>query len=202
MVVFKSNRVKLNVKLQATQLVKTYGDTLLRTIYKYLPARAEFFDNFLLRANNKYSLNDPFEISPSIDCLPDVCQKEPYGMFRSCNPDDLESFLKSSPIESRWETIGHLFYRSQGIISLTETRDNLLMWSHYADEHKGIVVEFHAHNPFFTESYRSLLFPSIGKASRVLYRKERLTKLSSEDIMEILWRYSFINPTNGIMKKK
>nr|WP_280620826.1 DUF2971 domain-containing protein [Vibrio lentus] len=76
------------------------------------------------------------------------------------------------------------------------------MWSHYADEHKGIVVEFHAHNPFFTESYRSLLFPSIGKASRVLYRKERLTKLSSEDIMEILWRYSFINPTNGIMKKK
>lgn len=36
-----------------------------------------------------------------------------------------------------------------GILSLTTKFDNLLMWSHYANEHKGFVVEFNSENDFF-----------------------------------------------------
>ncbi|MCH7989143.1 MAG: DUF2971 domain-containing protein [Planctomycetes bacterium] len=32
--------------------------------------------------------------------------------------------------------------RKVGILSLTERNDDILMWSHYADEHKGICIEF------------------------------------------------------------
>ncbi|MEZ8384971.1 DUF2971 domain-containing protein [Vibrio splendidus] len=163
---------------------------MLRTIYKYLPPREDFFDNFLLRASNKDSLNDPFEMNPSINCLEDICLKEPYGIFRPCNSDDLNQFLESIPIEERWESIGHVFCRGLGIISLTETKDNLLMWSHYAQEHRGIVVEFDFHHPFFSESYRTLMSPNLGRASRVLYRKERLSKLNNDDFMEIFFHKS------------
>ncbi|TOC13300.1 hypothetical protein CGJ90_24575, partial [Vibrio parahaemolyticus] len=31
---------------------------------------------------------------------------------------------------------------SFGICSLSKTFENILMWSHYADNHKGFVVEF------------------------------------------------------------
>lgn len=36
-----------------------------------------------------------------------------------------------------------------GILCLTESPDNLLMWAHYADSHRGFVVEFDENSPFF-----------------------------------------------------
>jgi Protein of unknown function (DUF2971) len=37
-----------------------------------------------------------------------------------------------------------------GILCLTESFENLLMWSHYAKSHQGCVLEFNAHHPFFS----------------------------------------------------
>lgn len=55
-----------------------------------------------------------------------------------------------------------------GILSLTKRNDNLHMWTHYANEHKGFVIEFDTNNEFFNfpqEIKYSLLRPSlkIGK---------------------------------------
>jgi hypothetical protein len=36
-----------------------------------------------------------------------------------------------------------------GLICFTTQRDNLLMWSHYADGHKGVVIGFDSDHPFF-----------------------------------------------------
>jgi len=36
-----------------------------------------------------------------------------------------------------------------GILSLTTSKDNLLMWAHYANEHKGFTVEFNEESDFF-----------------------------------------------------
>ena len=52
----------------------------------------------------------------------------------------------------------------RGIFSLTKTKRNLLMWSHYASEHKGIALGFDSNHPFF----RNNLY-------EVLYTKERLS---------------------------
>jgi len=38
-----------------------------------------------------------------------------------------------------------------GVLSLTETPREPLMWSHYADSHKGFVIEFDEKHSFFTE---------------------------------------------------
>lgn len=35
------------------------------------------------------------------------------------------------------------------MLSLTRKRNNLLMWSHYADSHRGFVIGFDPDNPFF-----------------------------------------------------
>lgn len=36
-----------------------------------------------------------------------------------------------------------------GILSLTEKRDNLLMWAHYAQNHQGLVIEFDEAHEYF-----------------------------------------------------
>ncbi|MFH0790404.1 MAG: DUF2971 domain-containing protein [Candidatus Omnitrophota bacterium] len=43
-----------------------------------------------------------------------------------------------------------------GVFCMTEKKDNILMWSHYADGHRGICLEFHSihSNPFFAIAYQ------------------------------------------------
>lgn len=38
-----------------------------------------------------------------------------------------------------------------GVLCLTEERDNILMWSHYAKSHTGICLEFKTDDPFFSQ---------------------------------------------------
>ncbi|WP_394389754.1 DUF2971 domain-containing protein [Shewanella woodyi] len=93
---------------------------MLDKIYKYMPLRKEFFDNFLIRGSQKYVLNDPFELRPSSGNTQKILAENSYFDF--------------------------------AVVSLSETNNNLLMWSHYADQHRGIVVEFDASHELF-ESY-------------------------------------------------
>ncbi len=43
-----------------------------------------------------------------------------------------------------------------GVLSLTEKPDNLPMWAHYAQQHKGFVIEFNGTDPFFNQLPDSL----------------------------------------------
>lgn len=61
--------------------------------------------------------------------------------------------------------------KTYGFFCLTTNKDNLIMWSHYAANHKGIVVGFDAHHPFFRGSHD--FYP-------VEYLPERIS-LSSND---------------------
>ena len=135
---------------------------MLSSIYKYSPARDDFFDNYLIRATTRGALNDPFEVSLTNDFL------DSAYLNKKSNKRLTEEILRET---------GARQYRNQGIISLTETRDNLLMWSHYAEEHKGYVIEFNSDHDFFNKTYvgGSESDPSrSGRLTRVLYRKERL----------------------------
>ena len=53
--------------------------------------------------------------------------------------------------------------REVGILSLTEKRDNLLMWAHYASNHAGFVIEFDEKHPFFDQGRE------IGHLQKVRY---------------------------------
>ncbi|PMH37131.1 hypothetical protein BCU68_08510 [Vibrio sp. 10N.286.49.B3] len=95
---------------------------MLDKIFKYTGLRLDFFDNMLMRASQKYALNDPFELRPS---------------HRESN----KAFADAS-------------YFDYAVVSLSETNNNLLMWSHYADQHKGMVIEFDMKKPLF-DSYKT-----------------------------------------------
>lgn len=146
---------------------------MVSSLYKYLPARVSFFDNYLIRATNKLGLNDPFEVNPSIDFFVSFCQVTNETRFGN-TPEEIKRYLLSRPRNSNWRELGLTWYKDHGIVSLTETKDNLLMWSHYADEHRGLAVEFDITHEFFNTQYATDSNSHTGKVQRVLYRKERL----------------------------
>jgi len=47
------------------------------------------------------------------------------------------------------EVMARKFEELIGILCLSESVDNLLMWAHYADSHQGFVIEFDERSPFF-----------------------------------------------------
>jgi hypothetical protein len=102
---------------------------MLDKIYKYTAIRTEFFDNLMIRASQKYALNDPFELRPSH------------------NPDN------SGADKNAFSTLSDESYFDYAVVSLSETNNNLLMWSHYAEQHQGMVIEFDSSKPLF-DDYR------------------------------------------------
>jgi hypothetical protein len=149
------------------------------TLFKYMAPRHNFFQNYLLRASNKFCLNDPFEVCPSVKFFSNlIFNMKPKSLRLGSSEEEIASNISKSDEWSTWSDGGFDDFRENGFISLSETNDNLLMWAHYAKDHTGCVVEFDVTNRFFNDTYTSG-DQLIGKINRVLYRKERLLKHES-----------------------
>jgi len=114
-----------------------------------MPFREDFFDNFLLRATPVYDLNDPFEGAVTFDHIKD--ENDILNKFFNLTEEQsylLNDFLGSTQMDL------HDF----GIISLTEDPLNPIMWSHYADNHKGFVIQLDVSNSFFDGANKNIKF--------------------------------------------
>ncbi|WP_349922253.1 DUF2971 domain-containing protein [Aeromonas veronii] len=110
-------------------------------LYKYyteLPI--SYFDNPNLKISPPESLNDPFEsIIPSelkSLTVEDTREKYELNLTKDGHPrDDISAQLIND--------MGYLgMVRSIGIISMSETSRNLLMWAHYANNHQGFCIGY------------------------------------------------------------
>lgn len=59
--------------------------------------------------------------------------------------------LKRQYIE-RLNKLGTSHITELGVLSLTENKENILMWAHYAAQHTGFCLEFDAYNLFFARA--------------------------------------------------
>ncbi|QYK13918.1 DUF2971 domain-containing protein [Shewanella rhizosphaerae] len=133
----------------------------MKKIYKYMPYREDFFLKFRLRASQRGVLNDPFELSPAQDLVDKVLRD---GLSKD--------FFEQA---EQFSTDGN--FNEVGVISFTENYNNLLMWSHYANEHKGIVIEFDYEKLNYYFNYK---LSSSNTIERVLYNRERFSPLQNE----------------------
>ncbi|UPT57089.1 DUF2971 domain-containing protein [Dickeya zeae] len=132
-----------------------------RFLYKYMPIRDkdEFFTNPMIRATPALSLNDPFEGYFNEIQVKDASINQRkfyknYGLDANDDPDDYQINESVGVLQGDISDLG--------IISLSESYNNPLMWAHYASEHKGMVVEFDFNESFFEDS----ILTNNGKSSR------------------------------------
>lgn len=109
----------------------------------------------------------------SLTRLAEVIAKR-LPLKRGVDPRDLVlSALEILPVRARLGyglRIQRDFGDRLGILSLGETPDVLLMWAHYADCHRGFVVEFDADHAFF---HQGLPDSHLGTVQPVRYSNER-----------------------------
>ncbi|HHQ4534575.1 TPA: DUF2971 domain-containing protein [Aeromonas veronii] len=97
----------------------------METYYKYsglMPL--SFFRRPTIKISVPAHLNDPFERYPSRDILKALEQ----------HSASIDSELYSGDIDN--------MIQCNGVVSLSETQRNSLMWAHYGDHHKGMCIGF------------------------------------------------------------
>lgn len=124
-------------------------------LYKYVPFAGgeRIIDgNAVLFAQPK-TFNDPFDV-PS---YPDELAGEP-----------------ASAILGRLRTMAknYIWAENTGILSLTRTPANVLMWAHYADKHQGMVIGIDVEAAGFTDEQSNLIPAQYGS---VVYVSRRVT---------------------------
>lgn len=156
------------------------SDSQLPTqLYKYQAFTTQSLTNLV---NRQIWLSSPLQFNDPFDCTADVDVKE-------CSEEDLEEILKHTKNELRGDTHFDVLYRTDGKLNSTfrsaissalraetkkvmerrsekglacfsEVHDNMLMWAHYGDGHRGFCLQFDT-------SYAPLT-----KALKVAYQSE------------------------------
>lgn len=174
-------------------------------IYKYMNESRikDILEMNYIRFTQPKYFNDPFELKPHIKGLAsdnflkfhsktlEESIKKEYYTYCSLIPNiTLEQFkqniqekqkeiLENSIIKNGIsQCIKDQINENLGILSLTTKKDNLLMWAHYANEHKGFVIELDKSHLFFNQHKKYKNF--LGQLLKVNYSKTRPSHEFSE----------------------
>ena len=158
-------------------------------LYKYAPWQENDENNFTkknikgskLYFNTPDSFNDPFDNAPNYDigtksrnALLDLFEEETHGKYDV----DLLAEARNIPASAfnkifKDTDFNKLNIAKRGITCFSKDDANILMWSHYANNHSGVCLGFDLDesdehlDKFFDENKNQKLFPN-GKACRLL----------------------------------
>ena len=79
--------------------------------------------------------------------------------------DYIDKQLMPNCLEDRFKRHDELL----GVFCLSQNSDSFLMWSHYADSHKGFIIGFDSEHEFFQKPRRDVNYPEIGFQHPVEY---------------------------------
>lgn len=160
-----------------------------------------------LRFSPLPEFNDPFEMHPFLNALGTPEQEE--AVVRRVEEEN-EGFLRLTP-DQRATVLHHMrtvglaetrkrmvddLHATIGVLSLVKNNsENLLMWAHYADSHKGCVLEFDGSHPWFQTKHGTNQHEFLGVLQEVKYSATRpqvsLLELGKEELLvkAECWRY-------------
>jgi hypothetical protein len=128
-------------------------DWQTRHLYKYMAFNA---NTLALIVNREVyfagpdRLNDPYDCQVSVTGAIDAAIAQAGQETARKVVDKLERFRKLSEILTKMERDT----RGVGVLSLSQDNLNVLMWSHYADEHRGLCLGFRF-SPKITEYHEA-----------------------------------------------
>jgi hypothetical protein len=194
-------------------------------LYKYCaPRRVSDLQSRLIRFTQAIEFNDPFDLSPTYDIFSQEDQSEFIrqdeakggdGKSYTLTPERLSLMLGATRLGQefllrQYQWLGgsfsidnNLAARLQlsltfGVLSLSESYDNLLMWSHYADQHRGFVIEFESESEFLAPNYSKRIPSFLEKveyndlrphlSATTINRPEALVRKASVWAYEREWR--------------
>jgi hypothetical protein len=198
---------------EVEKLIKIISPYPVPFLYKYRSMAskglADIFQQRKIYLCDATKFNDPFECRPLLTDPQSRLKREillkeiTRHRFPNADKRALKKLMKgkehklTDPVILRGTYEG--LVSTVGIYCLSEKKDDLLMWSHYSDSHRGLVVEFKAliENTLFWEAFKVIYqedYPTVSIANIIMnigkadeFRKALLTK-SSHWAYEQEWR--------------
>lgn len=138
----------------------------------------EMFQDHIVWFSKRSDFNDPFEFhfTPSFEATTDkkievfalaLESRNPNMTKESATAEATRAFSSSPDILKKWEQHRlRLFHKRLneeiGVFSLSGYKDDILMWSHYADNHRGVCIEFRPveeeHDKFYYQAVK-VIYP-------------------------------------------
>lgn len=122
---------------------------------------------------SRTQFNDPLDSHPYFEF--DITAQELAQLYELLTPNEgiNPATLDVELTKAELEKIFNEYLDKKGIFSMSSTYDNPLMWSHYADEHRGICLGFRLE---LEETESKFYRPNLA---RVDYDRSRAIKYSS-----------------------
>jgi hypothetical protein len=160
------------------------GPVNVKDLYRFMSvdsAALDHLEDLFLKCKLYHSacsdFNDPFEGKPNwiIDNPKEVrahlkrVAKE-KGMNKKMAEDQASTVMKNPHLKEHGKSLMQEALREYRICCFTTTKNNLLLWSHYANSHKGICIEFDpktspihfAQKVDYKNKYPEIKYPSFG----------------------------------------
>lgn len=106
----------------------------MKTLYKYYSEKLDVIKhlkNPSIKLAATSSLNDPFENKLSYELAKNITMSMDLG-------DPENNYKITEKFKKAYINVTSNF----GVVSLTETHENILMWAHYANSHKGVCIGY------------------------------------------------------------
>lgn len=186
------------IRTETEELIKVIRPYPVDFLYKYRsmasPGLEELFSERKIYLNDATKFNDPFECRPALAYHQSSLKRQTFlkTMTRDRYPDADKKAVKKlmkgkgpmltdpNVLEASYKG----FVSSVGIYCLSERKDDILMWSHYADSHRGLCLKFDASTEetifweafkvIYQEEYPNINIMDMSKAEE--FRKALLTK--------------------------
>ena len=185
-------------------------------LYRYRSIRGHGFERFeQTMTENKTWFSEPAEFNDPFECQFDLCfnasteqKKRQYaqylearrGMKRKEARKKARAFFLGRSFNEiseweheRWERLENKLRHETGVLCLSEIGDDILMWSHYADGHRGLCLVFEIqqdkeeHIHFFARAFKvryQKTFPSFNWYLRDDQMQVKATPLTKADHWE------------------
>lgn len=145
-------------------------------VYKYVTSqRIDSIESGRLRFTQAAALNDPFEANPCFELLKKSFEDRGSNIIDGLKGREPEYRLIAAQIrtplmvQKRLTDFQHELAADWPMLSLTRNRNNLLMWSHYAESHQGFVIGFDGNHEFFQRTGQR----DISSLMEVTYAQKR-----------------------------
>jgi hypothetical protein len=131
--------------------------------YSYNEHTESIFTKNKVYFQSPREFNDPFDTKCKYVFEGSEQEKKSFLLnLQSENPErisaEITDYVLSHPNGEK-EFLGRMDYldpirRNVGIYCLTAKNNSILMWSHYADSHKGFCIKFSTTNNFFVKAFK------------------------------------------------
>lgn len=120
-----------------------------RYLYKYWSASSviRFLGNHKIMFSQYTDFNDPFECAANIDANNSAIEWADFLASQGVGADEIHNIVSNIIADSdeAAKTIKDAVHKTiidSDIFCMTPKPNNLLMWAHYADQHKGACIKF------------------------------------------------------------